>query len=274
MSGAGSMIALGPFFAICQGCGVSMQKGLLSLLKQVGITYAVNAFVRYSVNNMLPEGFYETYPWGPALELMLSCLDLLGMVQIIFYSDCLKVGFDDDARRALAVGVTWATLEVIRYNYNWGLTVEMHQSKLAVFTPSTLNSNIVLAGDVSLAVGIWLTYKFGRELLPLAVVFLSVFVLPGLSIYLRAALGMHDYDNEFMGIVMTVAGLISLFAYWVWAKYYPEGSAKQAELDEIAEEKRQKEALAKEEETKSGDMVPQRRSKKARAAAAKKNRHD
>lgn len=274
MSGAGSMIALGPFFAICQGCGVSMQKGLLSLVKQVGITYAINGFVRYSVNSMLPEGFYQTQPWGSAVELMLSCLDLLGMVQIIYYSDCLRVGFDDDARRALAVGVTWATLEVVRYNYNWGLTIEMHQSKLAVFTPSTLMSNLILAGDVSLAVGIWLTYKFGRELLPILVVFLSAFVLPGLAIYLRMAFGMHDWDNEFIGIILAASGLTSLFAYRVWAKYYPDGSAKQAELDEIAEEKRQKEAVAKEEEARSSDMVPQRRSKKARAAAAKKNRHD
>ncbi|KAF4726513.1 hypothetical protein FOZ62_022489, partial [Perkinsus olseni] len=131
---------------------------------------------------------------------------------------------------------TWATLEVIRYNYNWGLTVEMHQSRLAVFTPSTIMSNVVLAGDVSLAVGIWLAYKFGLQLLPLLVIFLSAFVLPGLAIDLR-----------------TIFGLISLFAYWVWGKYYPEGAAKQAEIDEVAEEKREKEA-AKEEDTKSGDM--------------------
>ncbi|KAF4746602.1 hypothetical protein FOZ63_001076, partial [Perkinsus olseni] len=240
---------------------------------QVGITYGINAFVRYSVNNMLPEGFYDTLPWGPTVELMLCCLDLLGMVQIIFYSDCLKVGFEDDARRALAVGVTWATLEVIRYNYNWGLTVEMHQSRLAVFTPSTIMSNVVLAGDVSLAVGIWLAYKFGLQLLPLLVIFLSAFVLPGLAIDLRTIFGMHDWDNEFLVTVLSVAGLISLFAYWVWGKYYPEGAAKQAEIDEVAEEKREKEA-AKEEDTKSGDMVPQRRSKKARAAAAKRNKHD
>mmetsp|Transcript_5038 Transcript_5038/g.4179 ORF Transcript_5038/g.4179 Transcript_5038/m.4179 type:complete len:134 (+) Transcript_5038:3-404(+) len=131
-----------------------------------------------------------------------------------------------------------------------------------------------LASDVCLATGVWLVYKFGQRLLPLLVVFLSAFFLPGLAIDLRSIYGMNHWDNEFLGIMLAAAAATSVFTYWVWGKYYPEGSAKQAELDEIADEKQEKEDAAKKaEKDKSGNMVPERRGKKARAAA-RKAKHD
>mmetsp|Transcript_7147 Transcript_7147/g.8100 ORF Transcript_7147/g.8100 Transcript_7147/m.8100 type:complete len:86 (-) Transcript_7147:218-475(-) len=85
---------------------------------------------------------------------------------------------------------------------------------------------------------------------------------------------MNHWDNEFLGIMLAAAAATSVFTYWVWGKYYPEGSAKQAELDEIADEKQEKEDAAKKaEKDKSGNMVPERRGKKARAAA-RKAKHD